>query len=588
MRLSLRTHYLLACFTCVAALSLQTARVSKGATEAAGIAAGAPLPRIELKLRNSTGNRVFVEVGTGRERVFHGTNVVVKGPPWLPRRDVFDPMTSLVDQDFEYMQAAGLNLIRFGVAWAAGEPERGQYNSEYFDELRAIVEDAARYGIYVLFDMHQDVLSEKFCGQGLPSWAVPDPPEAGMHFPVPLQWMPADRGQDGFPTRQKCAQIFQHNSIQRNYWDVSHMAFATQYAFENLYTNADGLTDAWGAFLAKIASTMQGLTNVLGIELINEPFVGNGITHPELFLPGIADSRRLQDAYDTVAGHIRKVDPDMLIFFEGITYDNTHSVGFDHAPAGKEWADKSVLAYHYYRPPQPTTGPFTTYMEARRNDARRLGTGLLMTESCCGDLEFAFPGLAAAGQSWVHWEWKDWCRENSTTVEWASQNAEYGACKTGFGAGPFSAKWGGEAGSTSVQRKGSTSPETGAMKKLAQPYASAVSGSLVGTTWHAGSGTFELTYWPDTEISEPTVIFLNTKLTFSTRLTITVSPEEIVQVEENLEAREVKLWFDKSKNATDEPIVVNIKRNKGGNKWWPFLEEQQGNNNVTLRSVRAA
>lgn len=29
-----------------------------------------------------------------------------------------------------------------------------------------------KYGIYTLLDMHQDILSEKFCGEGIPDWAV--------------------------------------------------------------------------------------------------------------------------------------------------------------------------------------------------------------------------------------------------------------------------------------------------------------------------------------------------------------------------------------------------------------------------------
>ena len=31
---------------------------------------------------------------------------------------------------------------------------------------------ASKYGIYTLLDAHQDVLSEKFCGEGIPDWAV--------------------------------------------------------------------------------------------------------------------------------------------------------------------------------------------------------------------------------------------------------------------------------------------------------------------------------------------------------------------------------------------------------------------------------
>lgn len=31
---------------------------------------------------------------------------------------------------------------------------------------------ASKYGIYTLLDAHQDVLSQKFCGEGIPDWAV--------------------------------------------------------------------------------------------------------------------------------------------------------------------------------------------------------------------------------------------------------------------------------------------------------------------------------------------------------------------------------------------------------------------------------
>lgn len=40
-------------------------------------------------------------------------------------------------------------------------------------------------GIWVLFDMHQDVWSEHFCGEGVPSWAA-KPASAAKPFPVPI------------------------------------------------------------------------------------------------------------------------------------------------------------------------------------------------------------------------------------------------------------------------------------------------------------------------------------------------------------------------------------------------------------------
>ena len=38
--------------------------------------------------------------------------------------------------------------------------------------IQMIVSKAAKYGIYTLLDMHQDVMSPKFCVEGFPDWAV--------------------------------------------------------------------------------------------------------------------------------------------------------------------------------------------------------------------------------------------------------------------------------------------------------------------------------------------------------------------------------------------------------------------------------
>ena len=48
----------------------------------------------------------------GRERYFHGVNVVVKGPPWIPVVDKFDPDWSFSTKDMESLQQLGLNGIR--------------------------------------------------------------------------------------------------------------------------------------------------------------------------------------------------------------------------------------------------------------------------------------------------------------------------------------------------------------------------------------------------------------------------------------------------------------------------------------------
>eukprot|EP01034_Spumella_vulgaris_P045397 gene45397-56547_t len=50
--------------------------------------------------------------------------------------------------------------------------------------------------------MHQDLLSEKFCGEGIPSWAVNTASLNGTKaFPIPLEKTAfTDVASDGFPT----------------------------------------------------------------------------------------------------------------------------------------------------------------------------------------------------------------------------------------------------------------------------------------------------------------------------------------------------------------------------------------------------
>lgn len=50
--------------------------------------------------------------------------------------------------------------------WPGVEPAQGEFSDAYIKKLKSIVNAAAKRGIYTLLDMHQDVLSENFCGEG--------------------------------------------------------------------------------------------------------------------------------------------------------------------------------------------------------------------------------------------------------------------------------------------------------------------------------------------------------------------------------------------------------------------------------------
>lgn len=69
--------------------------------------------------------------------------------------------------------------------------------------------------------MHQDVISEKTCGEGVPLWAAQTDTSAKYSFPWPLE-KPFNVGSDAVPTRQDC---------DKHDWPKYHGALATGKVF---------------------------------------------------------------------------------------------------------------------------------------------------------------------------------------------------------------------------------------------------------------------------------------------------------------------------------------------------------------------
>eukprot|EP00928_Gymnodinium_smaydae_P021560 TRINITY_DN18432_c0_g1_i1.p1 TRINITY_DN18432_c0_g1~~TRINITY_DN18432_c0_g1_i1.p1 ORF type:complete len:551 (+),score=94.55 TRINITY_DN18432_c0_g1_i1:165-1817(+) len=475
------------------------------------------LPSITLR-QSPSGERIFVDP-TGRQRIFHGVNVVVKGPPWYPSRDGFDKDTSLVREDFELMQAAGMNSLRLGLMWPGAEPERDQYNMTYFKIIKDIIDEAARYGIYTFVDMHQDAFGELFCGEGLPRWAC-STDGTWLRFPEPV--MSAFKpGPDGFPTRQDCDRL--EDKLKMN-GQGGYLTAAAEETAQNLYTNHNGVTDAWGKFFAKFAAISKDCGSVLGFNLINEPFTGMAYHNPLRLLPKFAN-KLLQGAYDIVARHIREIDEDRLIFFPGVPWSDLHDHevddGFTHAPGGDEYSNRSVLTFHYYIPPQVNNSE-RTYVDIMLKNAQRLKTGLFMSES----FGVAYDGLPweqvapvveNVGVSWSYWEWKTFCKETPETLNGTSQWAAFGACKTGYGGYLFT----------------DTGIDPRAHRELGRMYAHAVQGILISHVYNKIASTLNFEFDFDPSIGGPTEVFANRRWHGgpSGEFDVTVLPEGSLSVE---------------------------------------------------------
>jgi len=77
------------------------------------------------------------------------------------------------DEHYRRLRAWGLTLLRFVITWEAIEHAGpGKYDQEYLDYLHNVVARAAKYGLTVFIDMHQDMWSRFSGGDGAPGWTL--------------------------------------------------------------------------------------------------------------------------------------------------------------------------------------------------------------------------------------------------------------------------------------------------------------------------------------------------------------------------------------------------------------------------------
>jgi len=225
-----------------------------------------------------THNGRWITDAQGRVVNLHGINMVYKRPPYAPDAVGFG------DDDAAFLAAEGFNVVRLGVIYTAVEPSPGVYDDAYLDRIRATVDTLAAHGIVALLDFHQDMYNERFQGEGWPDWAVMD---------------------DGLPAEPK-------SGFPNNYLLMP----ALQRAFDHFFANDGGLQDHYAAAWAHVAQRFKDAPNLLGYELLNEPWPGS--SWQDCINPtGCPASDAKLEAFDKrVLAAIRVVDPRGLVWHE--------------------------------------------------------------------------------------------------------------------------------------------------------------------------------------------------------------------------------------------------------------------------------
>lgn len=200
-------------------------------------------------------------------------------------------MTSFTDQDIDNLVDWGFNFVRLGIIWTGVEPAAGQYNQTYLTVLKGIVDKLYSKGIYTLIDSHQDVLSAKFCGEGVADFLV-QPHHANNTFPFPVPAKLATDPATGYPLLSDC--------LKHNFGEY-YVASEVGSAFQAFYDNYNGLGDKMAAFWQVVATAFKDSPGVIGYELWNEPWIGYLEGNARLIEPGYADLHNLAPLYEKVS-----------------------------------------------------------------------------------------------------------------------------------------------------------------------------------------------------------------------------------------------------------------------------------------------
>lgn len=254
----------------------------------------------------------WITDAAGRVVVLHGVNEVAKSAPYHPSAFGFGA------DDAEFLASQGFNVVRLGVEFQGLMPQPGQIDHEYIESIATSVDQLADEDIFVLLDFHQDGFSPKYTGNGFPAWmavddGLPNPPDA--EFPL---------------------YYIQNPAMQR--------------AFESFWANRPGpdgvgLQDHFVAGLTAVAERFADDDQVLGYELMNEPFPGANWGPCVSDAAGCAaiEQQLLVPFHQKATAAVRQVT-DQQVYVEPFVLFNFGQIETSIPGAGSD----NVLSFHSY------------------------------------------------------------------------------------------------------------------------------------------------------------------------------------------------------------------------------------------------
>lgn len=142
--------------------------------------------------------------------------------------------------------AWGFSCLRIVFTWEGLEPEPGKYSPGYLQQIEEMVQACREAGVWAILDMHQDLFSRRYGGDGAPAWACQD---------------------RGLPT------------VPSSYWGLGYLTPPVMACFDAFWSDAAGpdgvgiqthYIRAW----QHVARRFRDDPTVAGYDLMNEPWPG--------------------------------------------------------------------------------------------------------------------------------------------------------------------------------------------------------------------------------------------------------------------------------------------------------------------------
>lgn len=450
----------------------------------------------------------------GRTRIFHGMNVVYKKAPWYPPSKTFNPADSLDAETMDLMQHWGFNVVRLGVMWPGVEPSRGKIDQGYLKEVVRLSEQLAKRGIYTVADLHQDVGSRRFCGEGFPEHYI-DALFANKSsslakadtFPKPIA-SPSNvpLNASGFPTIEDCA---------KNEFAKYYETYAVGAMWNELYTPGTDMNNGFLRYWAAVAGALAHAPQLLAYELLNEPSgfclggtLGSCVQSATVIASNAVEMQQLTPLYQAAAKVIRSASAKQPILYEATVPPKLTAQIFSELPLGED--SQQGLAYHIYCAPGDGNGLagdlackvflnlyYDTYFTFLKKNPR---IASFMTEFGAvggnqGELTHLNMLLGEADnnlQSWAYWMLKKY--NDFTTANSAESLYD-------------------ENGQLEVAK----------LKVLSRTYSQAIAGTPKHMTFDPDTADFLLEF-NATVTTAPTVIYLNEDLYYPNGFAVNVQP----------------------------------------------------------------